>query len=46
MKLTVSPNKKFSKRGAFKLKIEQWRCLEWLCTLSKTHLPNLGYLEV
>ena len=29
---------------SFKLKIKQWRCLECPCTLSKTFLPNPGYL--
>ena len=30
---------------SFKLKIMQWRCLACPFTLSKTYLPNLGYLK-
>ena len=30
---------------SFKLKIKQWRCIEFPCTLCKTYLSNLGYLR-
>ena len=30
---------------SFKLKIKQWRCVECPCTLCKTYIPSLGYLE-
>ena len=29
---------------SLKLKLEEWRCLECLCTLCKIYLPNLGHL--
>ena len=36
--------KNLANLDSFKLQIKQWHCVECLCTLCKTYLPNLGYL--
>ena len=37
--------KKLANLDSFKLKIKQWGCVKCPCTLCKTYLPNLGYLQ-
>ena len=37
MELTTREIKKLTNLDFFKLKIEQWRCLECTCTLFKTY---------
>ena len=37
--------KNLANLDSFKLKIKQWGCVKCPCTLCKTNLPNLGYLQ-
>ena len=44
MELTAPSNKNSANLDSSKLKIKQWRCVQFPCTLRKIYVPNLGYL--